>query len=51
MAAQETRLADLLIPKASPFRKPLGQMNPNLVGSIYERYSINIDIANFVSIR
>jgi hypothetical protein len=51
MAAQATLLADLLIPKASSLRKPLGQMNRNLVSSIYERYSITIDIANFVSIR
>jgi hypothetical protein len=34
--------------KSSPL-KPLGQMNRKLVGSIYEKSSINI--AHFVSIR
>jgi hypothetical protein len=39
-------LADFL--KSSPL-KPLGQMNRNLVGSIYERSSIKI--AHFIPIR
>ena len=48
MAAQTILVADWLIPKKSSTLKPLGQMNRNVVGSIYGRPSIKI--AHFGSV-
>ena len=47
-STQAILVADWSIPKESSTLKPLGQMNRNVVGSIYGRPSIKI--AHFVSI-
>jgi hypothetical protein len=48
-ASYQVLVSDWLISKKSSPLKPLGQMNQNMVGSIYGMFSINI--ANLVPIR